>query len=113
MRAAPLTIADTLSNLLDLGSASLAHNNAVLQATPIALSADTVATVAQMAALAALPEYAQFSRNGHTLTVADTGRHLAGFTPDGVTTATAYVHDRRRHADRGAGRHAGRLGGAT
>ncbi len=89
--AAPLTIVDTLSNLLDLGAASLAHNNAVLQATPIALSADTVATVAQMAALAALPEYAQFSRNGHTLTVADTGQHLAGFMPDAVAVPTAYV----------------------
>ena len=73
--AAPLTIVDTLPNLLGLASANLAHNNALLQAMPIALSGDTTATAAQMTALAALPEYALFSRGGFALTIADSGRH--------------------------------------
>lgn len=88
---APLTISDSLTNLLSLTSADLPNNNAVLQDTPIALSGDTVATVAQMNALAALPEYAQFSLGGHSLTVVDSGRHLASFTPSGSATPTAYL----------------------
>ena len=85
-----LSIADSLSHLLHLGSTTLAHNDAVLRATPIGLSDDAVATVAQMATLAALPEYAQFSLNGNNLVVLDSGRHLAGFTPARIATPTAY-----------------------
>ena len=62
--AAALTIADTLPHLVQLGAVSLPHNDALLRATPIGLSENTTATVAQMAALAALPEYAHFSLNG-------------------------------------------------
>ena len=88
---APLTISDSLTNLLGLASANLANNNAVLQATPIALSGDTVATVAQVTALTALPEHAQFSLGGHTLTVVDSGKHLASFTPTGTVQPSSYV----------------------
>ena len=88
--AAPLTIVDTLPNLLGLATATLANNTALLQGTPVALAGDTVATVAQMTALATLPQYALFSRNGHTLTIADSGRHLATYTPDSIAVPTAY-----------------------
>ena len=77
---AALAIADSLTHLLGLGSASLPHNNAILQATAIGLSEDATATVAQMNTLALLPEFAQFSLNGHALTVMDSGRHLAAYT---------------------------------
>ena len=82
--AAPVTIADTLTHLLQLGGVSLPHNDAVLRAASIGLSEDATATVAQMAALAALPEYAHFSLNGFSLVVSDSGRHLAAYTPDTV-----------------------------
>jgi hypothetical protein len=88
---ATLTIADTLPNLISLTGASLAHNTGVLQATAIGLSGDAVATTAQLAALAALPEYASFSRNGHLLTVQDTGAHIAAFSPDSVAVPTGYM----------------------
>lgn len=87
--AAPLSIADSLAHLLQLGSVTLSHNNALLQPTSIGLSEDATATVAQMAALAALPEFAHFSLNGHALTVMDSGRHLASYTPAVGATPTA------------------------
>ncbi len=77
---AALAIADSLTHLLRLGSASLPHNNAILQATAIGLSEDATATVAQMNTLALLPEFAHFVLNGHALTVMDSGRHLAAYT---------------------------------
>ena len=86
---APLSIVDTLGHLLRLGSVALSHNNAVLQATSIGLSEDATATVAQMNALAALPEFAHFGLNGYALTVVDSGRHLAAFTPSGGATPTS------------------------
>ena len=86
---APLAIADSLTHLLQLGSVTLSHNNTALQATSIGLSEDAVATVAQMNALAALPEFAQFGLNGYTLTVIDSGRHLATYTPSGGATPTS------------------------
>ena len=89
--AAPITIEDTLANLLLLSGASLAHNNSVLAAAPIELSGNAVATVAQMQALAALAQYGSFSLNGHTLTVADSGADLATLTPTGVAAATSVV----------------------
>ena len=89
--AAPITIADTLPDLLGLASASLAHNGSVLAATPIELSTSAVATVAQMEALAALAQYSTFSLNGNTITVEDSGRHLASFTADTIAVPAAYV----------------------
>ena len=89
--AAPITIEDTLANLLLLSGVSLAHNNSVLAATPIELSGNAVATVAQIQALAALAQYGSFSLNGHTITVADSGRHLASFTADTTAVPSAYV----------------------
>ena len=88
---AALTIADTLANLLHLGSLALPHNAAILTATAIALSEDAAATVAQLAALAALPQYAHLSLNGHGVTLQDSGRHLAGYVSDGVVVPAAYV----------------------
>ena len=89
--AAPITIEDTLANLLLLSGASLAHNNSVLAAAPIELSGNAVATAAQIQALAALAQYGSFSLNGHTLTVADSGADLATLTPTGVAAATSVV----------------------
>ncbi len=59
---APITITGTLPHLLLLANASLAHNNSVLTATPIALSAEAIASVAQMAALAELPQVRHIQR---------------------------------------------------
>ncbi|MGE4047563.1 MAG: beta strand repeat-containing protein, partial [Acetobacteraceae bacterium] len=93
--SAPVTIADTFANLLTLGSMILAHNDAVLDATPIGLSGDAVASVAQLSALAILPQYSlsghEFRLNGHALTLADSGENLAAFTPDGIAAPTGYV----------------------
>ena len=86
---APIAIADTLTHLLQLGSVSLPHNNAILLATSIGLSEDATATVAQMNALAALPEFPHFSLNGNALTVMDSGRHLAAYTPAAGATPTS------------------------
>jgi hypothetical protein len=86
---APLSIADTLAHLLRLSSVTLSHNNTVLQATSIGLSEDATATVAQMTALAALPEFAHFGLNGHTLTAIDSGRRLAAYTPNAGAMPTA------------------------
>ncbi len=93
--AAPLAIADTLGHLLQLGGVVLAHNNAMLQATAIGLSDDATATVAQMTALAALPQFAHFATNGHSLILADSGRHLAGFVAQAgaIPTAVQMVGD--------------------
>jgi hypothetical protein len=88
---ATLTIADTLPNLLALGSTTLAHNNSTLQSTAIGLSAATTATVAQLAALAALPQYTGFSRNGFALVLADTGAAIAGYTHDAIAVPTSYT----------------------
>ncbi len=89
--AAPIIIDDTFLNLLTLPGAGLAHNSSVLAATPIELSANAVVTVAQMQALAALPQYASFSLNDHTITVEDSGRNLASFAPDAIAVPSAYV----------------------
>ena len=93
--SAPVSIADSLIHLLHLGTSTPANNNATLRATPIGLSDDTVATVAQLAALSALPQYALaghgFSLNGNNLVLMDSGRHLASYTPDGVLTPTSIV----------------------
>ena len=88
--AAPMTIDDTLPNLF-VATASLPHNNAILATTAIELSANAVATVAQMHALAALAQSSTFSLNGNTITVEDSGRHLASFTPDSIAVPAAYV----------------------
>jgi hypothetical protein len=90
--ADPIIIVDTLDSLLRVGSEP---GSAALDATPIGLSENATVTVAQLAALAALPQYDlsgnPFSLNGHTLTLVDTGANLAAYTPDGVVTPTAYV----------------------
>ncbi len=88
---AALSIADTVPNLLTLAGAVLPNHTTILQATPIGLSADATVTVAQMAALQALPEYTLFSRNGHALILSDSGKHLAAFVPDTVAPPTSYV----------------------
>ena len=88
---ATLTIGDTLQNLLLLGSADLANNSGLLTTTPIELSADAIANVTQMNALAALLQYGSFSQNTHAITVEDSGLNLAGFVASGNAVPTAYV----------------------
>ena len=92
---AALTIADSFAHLLGLGSTTLSVHNANLRATPIMLSEDAVATVAQMTALRALPQYNlsghAFSRNGHALEIHDTGARIAAFAADGVFAPSAFV----------------------
>jgi hypothetical protein len=93
--SAPVSIADSLNHLLHLATTALVNNNDVLLATPIGLSDDAVATVAQLAALSALPQYALaghgFRLNGNDLVLMDSGRHLASYIPDGVLTPTSIV----------------------
>ncbi|HTW68388.1 MAG TPA: hypothetical protein VME47_00755, partial [Acetobacteraceae bacterium] len=88
---ATLTISDTLSNLLLLADANLANNNTILAATPIELSTDAIASVAQVEALETLTQYGSFDLNGNTITVEDSGKNLADFTPSGNAIPIAYV----------------------
>ncbi len=89
--AAPLTITGTLPHLLLLASANLPFNNDILAATSIALSANCVASVAQIEALVALPQYGSFNLNGHTLTVQDSGVNLATLPLADLASASAVV----------------------
>ncbi|HEY1930459.1 MAG TPA: hypothetical protein VGG99_00460, partial [Acetobacteraceae bacterium] len=85
--AAPITIADTLPDLLLLHG----NSNAILTAAPIELSANALVTVAQLATLAMLQQYSTFSAGGFAITVEDSGAHLAAYTPGSIAVPTFYV----------------------
>ncbi len=77
-----LAIADSAANLLTLAGDPLTGVSAV------SLSADASVTVAQFAALEALPN---FALAGHTLIIADTAGNLAGLSQAEAALATAVV----------------------
>jgi len=88
---AALQIADTLPHLLTLGTLSLPQHDADLRATAIGLSEDGSGSAADLASLAALPQAATFSRNGHALVLRDSGAHIAAYAPSGSVIPTGYV----------------------
>ena len=101
--AAPITIADTLPDLLALA----ANHNAILLASSIELSADALVTVAQLTALAALAQVLDVSRQRPR-------HHRRGQRPAPCRLpagcdrrAGVLRDDRRRDAHPDAGRRAG------
>ena len=87
---ATLTIGDTLQTCC-CWACRPGEQQRAATTTPIELSADAIANVTQMNALAALLQYGSFSQNTHAITLEDSGLNLAGFVASGNAVPTAYV----------------------